>query len=80
MSVVAERKQNCHGWMEDPGLGVYVHIPFCLHRCHYCDFNTYANQEGLHRAYVDALLCAIRRSPAGLGPATWPCAPAPNPR
>jgi oxygen-independent coproporphyrinogen-3 oxidase len=70
MSVVAERKQNCHGWMEDPGLGVYVHIPFCLHRCHYCDFNTYANQEGWHRAYVDALLRAIRRSPAGLGPAT----------
>jgi len=33
----------------------YIHIPFCTHRCAYCDFNTYANQEESIPAYVDAL-------------------------
>jgi oxygen-independent coproporphyrinogen III oxidase len=34
---------------------LYIHIPFCRHRCAYCDFNTYAGQEDAIPAYVDAL-------------------------
>jgi putative oxygen-independent coproporphyrinogen III oxidase len=46
-------------WTAEPGFGVYVHIPFCSHRCHYCDFNTYEGQDDLHGPYVDALVANI---------------------
>jgi putative oxygen-independent coproporphyrinogen III oxidase len=35
--------------------GLYVHIPFCLTRCGYCDFNTYAGLDDLKAPYTEAL-------------------------
>jgi putative oxygen-independent coproporphyrinogen III oxidase len=35
---------------------LYVHLPFCAHRCGYCDFVTVVGRPGQHAAYVDALL------------------------
>ena len=37
------------------GAGIYLHVPFCRRRCHYCDFNTYANRGALIGDYVVAL-------------------------
>lgn len=38
----------------------YVHIPFCTHRCNYCDFNTFAGMEKVIPDYVSALVEEIR--------------------
>jgi len=57
-------------WLAEPGFGVYVHIPFCLHRCHYCDFNTYEGLDALHSPYVDALVAEIERWNGATTPAT----------
>jgi oxygen-independent coproporphyrinogen-3 oxidase len=39
---------------------LYLHIPFCRHRCSYCDFNTYAGMAELIPAYAQALSREIR--------------------
>ena len=36
--------------------GIYVHIPFCLTRCGYCDFNAYAGMDELAPRYLRAVL------------------------
>ncbi|MDQ3379253.1 MAG: radical SAM family heme chaperone HemW [Actinomycetota bacterium] len=38
---------------------LYVHLPFCAHRCGYCDFVTVVGRHAQHRAYVDALLAEL---------------------
>jgi putative oxygen-independent coproporphyrinogen III oxidase len=40
---------------------LYVHLPFCAHRCGYCDFVTVVGREDAHRVYVDALLRELER-------------------
>src|SRR5207247_10153744 len=53
--------------------GLYVHIPFCFHKCHYCDFYSITRQtpERMNR-FVDLILAEA---------AMWSTAPAtPKPR
>ena len=38
---------------------LYVHLPFCAHRCGYCDFVTVVGREQLHARYVDAVLTEL---------------------
>jgi putative oxygen-independent coproporphyrinogen III oxidase len=47
---------------------LYVHLPFCAHRCGYCDFVTVVGRENQHRAYVDALLRELELERALLAP------------
>ncbi len=41
-------------------LSLYVHIPFCSLKCSYCDFNSYANLEGLVPDFTRALCEEMR--------------------
>lgn len=44
----------------EPGFGVYVHWPFCLAKCPYCDFNSHVRTGGIDQAgYVEAYLKEI---------------------
>jgi oxygen-independent coproporphyrinogen-3 oxidase len=37
-------------------IGLYLHIPYCLHKCGYCDFNSHNINEAEMESYVHALL------------------------
>jgi oxygen-independent coproporphyrinogen-3 oxidase len=42
-------------WPTGRSLGFYVHVPFCVARCHYCSFNTRALETGEMARYIAAL-------------------------
>ena len=41
-------------------LSLYIHIPFCQSKCHYCSFNSYSGMNWLIPEYVEALIKEIR--------------------
>ncbi len=49
---------------------LYVHVPFCVVKCGYCDFNSYVvEEEQAHDRFLDALAAELaRRWPAGEAP------------
>lgn len=54
------------------GTGLYLHVPFCAQRCHYCDFNTYAGLDDLIPRYVAALRADLAAVAAAGPPAVGP--------
>jgi len=41
----------------DTSLGIYVHIPFCRKRCHFCYYKVYTDKEAAEvKAYLDAII------------------------
>ena len=41
--------------MENKELGIYIHIPFCQHKCDYCDFISFSNKQNMVKSYVEAV-------------------------
>ncbi|MFF3438881.1 radical SAM family heme chaperone HemW [Streptosporangium sp. NPDC002721] len=56
--------------------GFYVHVPFCVTRCGYCDFNTYTASElgpgASQKDYADTAVDEVRRARANLGATRLP--------
>jgi len=51
-----------------PPLSLYIHFPWCVRKCPYCDFNSHALKGSLDEdAYVDALLADLQQDV----PAVW---------
>jgi putative oxygen-independent coproporphyrinogen III oxidase len=42
--------------------GIYLHIPFCAHKCDYCAFATWTDRDHLIGAYLDAVAVEIERA------------------
>ena len=49
--------------MNKDTLGLYLHIPFCVQKCRYCDFCSFASSEAEREAYVSSLLSEILHAP-----------------
>jgi oxygen-independent coproporphyrinogen-3 oxidase len=47
--------------------GVYVHVPFCLTRCGYCDFNTYTDLGGLQSTFAQTAVLELQLARRVLG-------------
>lgn len=49
-------------------ISLYVHVPWCVKKCPYCDFNSHALKSELpESAYIDALLADLETESAALG-------------
>lgn len=42
---------------------MYIHIPFCLNKCNYCDFLSFKSTDEEREKYVDAIICEINMYP-----------------
>lgn len=57
----------------DPPLGLYIHLPWCIRKCPYCDFNSYGitgdarARQNYFAAYTDALLRELQEEAKAAG-------------
>ena len=49
-SVIAAAARADRTSPDEPGFGVYVHWPFCLSKCPYCDFNSHVRGAAIDEA------------------------------
>lgn len=47
-------------WMKNKNLEIYIHIPFCVRKCAYCDFLSAPANEETYERYVNALINEIK--------------------
>ena len=46
--------------MKKQPLGLYIHIPYCIHKCGYCDFNSHPIKQDEMNHYIDALVAEMK--------------------
>ena len=52
-----EQQFNAEPWLTEANTvnSVYIHVPFCFHKCHYCDFFSIAGAENLYEPFIKRL-------------------------
>ncbi|OQA24399.1 MAG: Oxygen-independent coproporphyrinogen-III oxidase 1 [Verrucomicrobia bacterium ADurb.Bin345] len=50
--------------------GLYIHVPFCVRKCRYCDFYSVPSRQDLQDSYLDALELELSRLPRDFKPDT----------
>ncbi len=50
------------GLKVSPPLSLYIHLPWCVKKCPYCDFNSHAAQGIPEVAYIDALMLDLEQA------------------
>ena len=57
---IATQNDAAPGFSAPPPLALYVHIPWCVKKCPYCDFNSHEKREDLPQGeYIDALIADL---------------------
>lgn len=63
LGVILEGMGEVSGGAGGTGGGVrslYVHVPFCFHKCHYCDFYSFVDKADQQGAFVEVLVTELR--------------------
>ena len=47
--------------MKNKELGIYIHIPFCKHKCYYCDFVSFSSKEEIVEKYIKAVIKELKK-------------------
>jgi oxygen-independent coproporphyrinogen-3 oxidase len=64
LSILSERALASSIYSSTPGgagaASLYIHVPFCFHKCHYCDFYSIVDTQDRQEAFVDRLCVELR--------------------
>ncbi|MGH7133966.1 MAG: radical SAM family heme chaperone HemW [Phycisphaerales bacterium] len=52
----------------EPATSLYIHTPFCVHKCHYCDFYSFVDNRDQQAVFVERLIAELRFLAPHAGP------------
>ena len=55
-AAVSASVAHAHDAARPPARSLYIHTPFCVHKCHYCDFYSFVDSRGQQAAFVERLI------------------------